>query len=197
MADLVTMAINAARGKRGEAIYDPLLKPAPPLPPPVPVPPLDPRRASIEARRLKTLEPSTMEFVISILAWARQNGIPAILGDTLRSQADQDKAHQEGRSIIQEGHTGWHQYGRAFHLVIIDPRTRLLDEAAYRKVAAEVRRRGGEWLGDKTIITAKGPIQDLAHFEYHPGLKLSASYRGSAMARRELAMAEKRAARYG
>ena len=34
MADLVTMAINAAKGKRGEAIYDPLLKPAAPPSPP-------------------------------------------------------------------------------------------------------------------------------------------------------------------
>jgi hypothetical protein len=39
-------------------------------------------------------------------------------------------------------------------------------------------------------------FQDLAHFEYHPGLHLS-SYRGSALARQELAMTEKRAARYG
>jgi hypothetical protein len=191
MADLVTMAINVARGKRGEAIYDPLLKPA------TPAPPLDARMLSIEERRMKTLEPSTRVFVVSILAWARQNGIPAILGETHRSQADQDKAIEEGRSSITEGRAGWHQYGRAFHLVIVNPETKLLDREAYKKVAAEVRRRGGEWLGDKTIITSKGKIQDLAHFEYHPGLILSANYRGSALAKKELAMAERRAARYG
>ena len=196
MADLVTMAINAAKGKRGEAIYDPLLKPAAPASLPMPVPPLDPRMASIEERRMKTLEPSTKAFVVSILAWARANGIPAILGETHRSQAEQAKAIEEGKSAIKEGQTGWHQYGRAFHLVIVNPKTKLLDEEAYKKVGAEVRRRGGEWLGDKTLITSKGQVQDLAHFEYHPGLKLS-SYRGSNLAKKELAMAERRAARYG
>jgi hypothetical protein len=196
MADIVTMAINAARGKKGEAIYDPLLKPAAPLPSTTPIQPLDPRMASIEERRMKTLEPSTKAFVIAILAWARSNGIPAILGETHRSQAEQARAIEEGKSAIKEGQTGWHQYGRAFHLVIINPRTRLLDEEAYKKVGAEVRRRGGEWLGDRTLTTARGQVQDLAHFEYHPGLKLS-SYRGSHLAKKEMAMAEKRAARYG
>jgi hypothetical protein len=196
MADIVTMAINAARGKKGEAIYDPLLKPAAPLPSTTPIQPLDPRMASIEERRMKTLEPSTKAFVIAILAWARSNGIPAILGETHRSQAEQARAIEEGKSAIKEGQTGWHQYGRAFHLVIVNPRTRLLDEEAYKKVGAEVRRRGGEWLGDRTLTTARGQVQDLAHFEYHPGLKLS-SYRGSHLAKKEMAMAEKRAARYG
>ena len=63
MADLITMAINVAKGKRGDAIYDPLLKPAAPAPLPTPVPPLDARMASIEERRMKTLEPSTKTFV--------------------------------------------------------------------------------------------------------------------------------------
>ena len=157
---------------------------------------LDARMASIEERRMKTLEPSTKAFVVAILAWARANGIPAILGETHRSQAEQARAIEEGKSAIKEGQTGWHQYGRAFHLVIINPRTRLLDEEAYKKVGAEVRRRGGEWLGDKTLTTARGQVQDLAHFEYHPGLKLS-SYRGSHLAKKEMAMAEKRAAKYG
>ena len=199
MADIVSMAINAVRGRRGDAIYAPLLGPsAPPsiTPTTSSVPPLDARMRGIEERRMKTLEPATREFVVSILAWARQAGIPAVLGETHRSQADQETAIKEGRSAIKEGQTGWHQYGRAFHLVIVDPKTRLLDENAYKKVGAEVRRRGGEWLGDRTLVTSKGQVQDLAHFEYHPGLRLS-SYRGSALAKKELALAERRAARYG
>ena len=196
MADLISMAINVARGKKGEAIYDPLLKPTAQDLPAQPVPPLDTRMASIEERRMRTLEPSTKQFVVSILAWARTNGIPAILGETHRSQAEEARAIEEGRSAIKEGQTGWHQYGRAFHLVIINPKTKLLDEEAYKKVGTEVRRRGGEWLGDKTLITSKGQIQDLAHFEYHPGLKLS-RYRGTHQAQKELALAERRAARYG
>ena len=199
MADLVTMAINAARGKKGEAIYDPLLSRSaslPITPTDRKVPPLDARMASIEERRMRTLESSTKQFVIAILAWARANGIPAILGETHRSQAEEAKAIEEGRSAIKEGQTGWHQYGRAFHLVIVNPQTKLLNEEAYRRVGAEVRKRGGEWLGDKPLITTRGQVQDLAHFEYHPGLHLS-RYRGTHQAQKELAMAEKRAARYG
>ena len=78
MADLVAMAINIARGKKGEAIYDPLLKPAAktlPAAPPTPMPPLDARMASIEERRMRTLETSTRQFVVGILAWARANGL--------------------------------------------------------------------------------------------------------------------------
>ena len=146
--------------------------------------------------RAKTASPDRIALYLANYINEIANGIPAILGETHRSQAEQAKAIEEGKSAIKEGQTGWHQYGRAFHLVIVDPKTRLLDKEAYKRVGAEVRRRGGEWLGDKTLITSKGRVQDLAHFEYHPGLKLS-SYRGSHLAKKELTMAERRAARYG
>ena len=188
MADLAVMLVNKLRGRDP---YAPLTGPEH-----APVPPLDARSASIEERRLRTLEPSTRRFVESVLAWARASGVPAVLGETHRSLAEQVRAEEEGRSAIREGQTGWHQYGRAFHLVILAPGTKLLDEDAYRKVGAEVRRRGGEWLGDRVLVTKRGEVQDLAHFEYHPGLRLS-TFRGTALAQRELAAAERRAARYG
>jgi len=141
--------------------------------------------------------PVTQEFVRSILGWARSRGIPCILGETHRSLADQIEMSRQGKTAVPEGQTGWHQYGRAFHLVIYKPNTKQLDPMAYKLVGEEVRRRGGDWLGDRLLKTSKGEMfQDLAHFEYHPGLHLS-SYRGSALARQELAMTEKRAARYG
>ncbi len=188
MADLAVMLVNKLRGRDP---YAPLTGPEH-----QPAPPLDARMASIEERRLKTLEPSTRMFVEAILKWARSQGIPALLGETHRSVAEQARQAREGRTTIPEGQTGWHQYGRAFHLIIVDPKTRMLDEEAYGKVGEEVRRRGGEWLGDRTLRTSKGEIKDLAHFEYHPGLKLS-SFRDTAQARKELAQAERRAARYG
>ena len=154
------------------------------------------RATSIEKRRLAVLEPNTRDFAIGILAWARANGIPAIIGETYRSPEQQAKEIAAGRSGITEGQVGWHQFGRAFHLVIIRPGTKQLDVEAYRRVGEEVRRRGGDWLGDKPITTVKGKVQDLAHFEYHPGLTLW-SYRTSAPAQRELAMVAKRAVRYG
>jgi len=185
--DLAILLVNKLRGLPADT---PLVGPI------VPAPELDARRASIEKRRLMTLEPSTREFVMSILNWSRSRGIPTILGETHRTLEDQTKAAKEGLTKIPEGQTGWHQYGRAFHLVIMDPRTKQLDRNAYRFVGEEVRRRGGEWLGDKPLMTKKGLVEDLAHFEYHPGLKLS-HYRDSSLARKEMAMAERRAARYG
>lgn len=190
MADLAVMFVNTLRGRDP---YAPLTGPEVKA---TPVPPLDERRAAIESRRMKTLEPSTREFVAKIIAWARQSGIPALLGETHRSEDDQRIQAQEGRTGIPEGQTGWHQYGRAFHLIIVNPKTRLLDEGAYERVGKEVRRLGGEWLGDKVLKTSKGVVRDFAHFEYHPGLKLS-SFRGTSQARKELASAGKRAARYG
>lgn len=190
MADLAVMLVNSLRGR------DPYAPLTGPEKLPQPAPPLDARAASIELRRMRTLEPSTKVFVAEILAWARASGIPAVLGETHRSPEEQARQAREGRTAIPEGQAGWHQYGRAFHLVIVDPRTRLLDEPAYERVGAEVRRRGGEWLGDKILKTSRGEVRDLAHFEYHPGLRLS-SFRATTQARKELASAERRAARYG
>jgi hypothetical protein len=192
VADLAVMLINKARGRD---IYAPLTGPSAPANV-APAAPLDDRQKAIEERRLKTLEPSTRSFVEGVLSWARSRGWFALLGETHRSVEEQQRQIQEGRSAIAEGQTGWHQYGRAFHLIVIDPKTKLLDENAYQKIGEEVRRRGGEWLGDKTLTTKKGKVRDLAHFEYHPGMSLS-SYRGTALARREMARAEKMAARYG
>jgi hypothetical protein len=139
----------------------------------------------------------TQRFVEGILAWTRAQGIPCMLGETHRSLADQSEKAQEGKTAIPEGKTGWHQYGRAFHLILYKPGTKQLDLDAYPIVGAEVRRRGGEWLGDKLLKTPKGEmIQDLAHFEYHPGLKLS-SYRDTALAKKEMKIVDRRAARYG
>ncbi len=192
MADLAVMLINKVRGRD---VYAPLTGPATTTPT-SPAPPLDERQKAIETRRLMTLEPTTKTFVEEILGWARAHGWFTLLGETHRSTEEQQRQIQEGRSAIAEGQTGWHQYGRAFHLIVLNPKTKLLDESAYDQIGEEVRRRGGEWLGDKTLTTKKGKVRDLAHFEYHPGLALS-SYRGTALARREMARAEKMAARYG
>jgi len=185
--DLAVLLVNKLRGRpEGSPLIGPI----------APAPELDARMASIEKRRLLTLEPSTREFVLSILTWARSRGIQTVLGETHRTLEEQTKAAKEGLTKIPEGQTGWHQYGRAFHLIITDPKTKQLDRDAYRYVGEEVRRRGGVWLGYQPLRTKKGLVEDLAHFEYHPGLKL-ARYRDSALARKELAMAERRATRYG
>lgn len=159
-----------------------------------PPPPLTDRQEVDERRKLAALEPSTSKFAKEILEWARSQGLRASLGETYRSEASQ-AAIDPGRTAITPGKIGWHQVGRAFHLVIVDEKGKL-DRPAYKTVGDEVDARGGVWLGRHPINTPKGPVTDLAHFEYHPGLKLS-SFRSTPQARKELASAERRAARYG
>jgi hypothetical protein len=156
-------------------------------------PPLTPDQIIIERKRLIVLEPATREVVQKVLEWARGQGMNILLGETYRSPEDQARI-PENRTAIKPGDIGWHSVGRAFHLIIRDERG-ALDEAAYAVVGKYVRQLGGEWLGDKPLQTRGGPVIDLAHFEFHPDMKLS-SYRKTALATKELASASKRAARY-
>lgn len=186
--DLGIMLVNKLRGKPSEA---PLLDPG--VPGVTPVVTLTQREKDQETRNLALLEPTTAAFARSILIWARANGIRAILGETYRSFEEQRNipAHL---TAISPGKISWHQVGRAFHLVLKTPSGQI-DRQSYKTVGDEVERRGGVWLGRRPIKTRGGETLDLAHFEYHPGLVL-AKYRGTPLAAKELAMAEKRAARY-
>ena len=149
-----------------------------------------------ESKSLKLLEPSTRVHVVEVIGWARGKGIPAKLSTkVIYNPAESARHYAEGRSGIAPGRLDWHQVGRAYHLVILDPATRQRDKAAYARVGAYARSRGGEWLGDKTIITPKGPIQDTAHFEYHPDWSI-ATYRKLPIAQVEFQKAQARAARY-
>jgi hypothetical protein len=187
--DILVALVNKIRGKDLNA---PLLDPK--VPPVTPVFTMTADQKAIERKRLLVLEPSTQEFVKSILTWARANGIPAILGETYRSREDELKI-PASRSAIAPGNLSWHSVGRAFHLIIKDGRGNL-DKAAYALVGDEVRKRGGVWLGDHVIKGPGGNFVDLAHYEYHPGLILW-QYRKSQQAAKELALAEKRATKYG
>lgn len=161
---------------------------------PGPIPGQGLRLGMNEKQRLDMLEPTTKAFALDMLRWSRERGFNATLGETWRSRAAQAKAYEDGRSAISPGQLGWHSVGRAFHIVIRDPRGKL-DLDAYKIVGEEVRRRGGTWMGDRMIKGRKGFFQDLAHFEYHPGLTLR-SYRGSSLAKKELAIADSKASSY-
>jgi len=151
-----------------------------------------------EMKALKLLEPSTRVHVIEVLGWARGRGIPAKLSgqSVIYTPAEAEKFYRAGKSGIAPGRIDWHQVGRAYHLIIIDPDTKKLDHGAYARVAAFVRQKGGDWLGDKTIITPRGPIVDLAHYEYHPDWDI-ATYRKLPIAQAEYKAAQSRAAKYG
>jgi hypothetical protein len=187
--DLGMLVVNRLRGRADEA---PLLDPG--VPPLIPSVEMSKNERATEARNLAMLEPSTRAFAKSVAIWARANGMRTMVGETYRSLAAQ-MALPEGRTAIETGKIGWHQVGRAFHLVVRTPGGSI-DRDAYPVVGRYVESRGGTWLGKKPLMTPSGPVDDFAHFEYHPGLKLS-SYRGSALAAKEIAAAEKRAAKYG
>ena len=154
--------------------------------------------SSAESRALKLLEPSTRAHVVEVIGWARSRGIPAKLSTqaVIYSPAEAERHYREGRSGIAPGRLDWHQVGRAYHLVILNPATRQLDEPAYARIATFVRSIGGERLGDKVIITPKGKIRDLAHYEYHPDWDI-ATYRKMPLAQVEYQKAQDRAAKYG
>jgi hypothetical protein len=151
-----------------------------------------------ESRALKLLEASTRAHVIDVIGWARSHGLPARLSTNavIYTPEMAAKHYQEGRSGIAPGRLDWHQVGRAYHLVIVDPKTKQLDAPAYERVARYVRSVGGEWLGDKKVITPKGPVVDLAHFEYHPDFDI-ATYRKMPLAQVEYKNAQARAVKYG
>jgi hypothetical protein len=148
-----------------------------------------------ESKALKLLEPSTRTFVIDVIGWARSKGLPVKLSTqaVIYTPEDSAKHFAEGRSGIGPGRLDWHNVGRAFHLVIMKNGT--YDLPAYARVGAYVRSRGGEWLGDKVIMTPKGKIVDTAHYEYHPDFDLP-SYRKSQLAITEYAQAQARAKKY-
>jgi hypothetical protein len=158
--------------------------------------PLPLQFSQAEARALKLLEPSTQSFAIEVIGWARQKGIPAKLSTQSVVYTPEMSAefYKGGRSGIASGRLDWHNVGRAFHLVIMNDRKQY-DLPAYARVGAYARSKGGEWLGDKTIITPKGKIKDTAHFEYHPGVTI-ANYRKSPLAKVEYAQAQARAKKY-
>jgi hypothetical protein len=154
--------------------------------------------SATERRALKQLENSTREHAVDVIGWARQRGIPVKLSGyrIIYTPAMVKENYEKGRSLIDPGRLSWHSVGRAFHLLIFKPGTRQFDEPAYARVAKYARSKGGEWLGDKKIITRKGPIKDTAHFEYHPDFDI-ATYRKMPLAQREYKKAQARAARYG
>jgi len=160
--------------------------------------PLELTWSPIEIRTLKLLEPSTRTHVVEVIGWARSKGIPARLftQNIIYTPADSAKAYEDGRSGIVPGRIDWHQVGRAYHLIITDPTTKKQDRRALAQVAEYVRNRGGDWLGDKTIMSKGRPVIDLSHYEYHPDWNIS-TYRKLPIAQIEYQRAQARAAKYG
>lgn len=138
-----------------------------------------------ETERKAMLLPEVLRFCNKIVDWAKARGYNVTVGETYRDMGDQLANFEAGRTQASGLH--WHQMGRAFHLIITKSVNgkRVLDMDAYPVVGAEVRRLGGQWLGDIPLKNKYGKVfYDTAHFELHPGLNIT-SYRNTATAMNE------------
>lgn len=119
------------------------------------------------AERLSTLTPATADQVRWLLGFAEREGFPNIRVDSAwRSCSAQQQIYDQGRETggpIVTGVSGcrtWHAHGRAVDLFI--PGAGRED---YEVLGRAWEARGGVWGGD-------WQLQDLGHFEWHPGFEI-------------------------
>jgi hypothetical protein len=139
-----------------------------------------------EQARLSQLIPAAEARARAILAAMALRGMPAYVGETARSQAEQDAAVASGHSSANEHHD-WHMLKRA-----VDFRKRLPgdhadptthDEAFFRALYEEATIAGCRSLafhpdGTKLLIhTVHGDVWDAGHVEYRePYLSLADAF---------------------
>jgi hypothetical protein len=125
-----------------------------------------------ESERLELLTPDTQKVAVEIVSQLRARGLDARLGETYRDEHAQREKFEEGKSSIRE--PGWHTMGRAFHVIIIDPKSKKVQEKAYPLAGQIAASLGVEWKGDRILKNKFGQdYRDLAHFEYHPTMTLA------------------------
>jgi len=131
---------------------------------------------------LRLLKPDAQAAFKRYRADLNAAGIEVRLTETMRSSAKQADLFREGTKTANK--VSWHQLGRAWHEIIIDPNTGKLDIAAkcldlWRQRAKLAEKHGIRQLGfnaDGTvryIKTPKGKAFDPYHLEFrgkHPTL---------------------------
>ncbi|MGH9389812.1 MAG: hypothetical protein ACRD1Z_09365 [Vicinamibacteria bacterium] len=131
-----------------------------------------------EEDRLAMLTPDTRRFAVHLRERLRATGIETFLGETWRSPERQRELYEEGRrtAVLEPG---WHSFGRAFHLYILDPMTGKLDTKArrqdlYESMHAIARKMGGHVYGYRELRTRSGKsFRDPHHVEYRAGYTLA------------------------
>lgn len=124
-----------------------------------------------EEERLALLTPDTQDVVVKIMTVLKEQGYDARLGETWRSPEGQKQKFAEGKSSVEL--PGWHSLGRAFHIIVVNPKTGSVWEAAYPAIGKIASKLGAIWLGSRVLRNKYGQeYRDLAHFEYHPGTTL-------------------------
>jgi hypothetical protein len=137
------------------------------------------RQGRTEHERLAQLTPDTQVFARRLLGELAARGLKVLLGETYRSPERQRELFEQGtRTAVKE--PGWHHFGRAFHVLIYDPKTGELDVKARRSdlygVMHQIARDlGGNVYGYKLLRNAKtgATFTDPAHIEYRAGTTLA------------------------
>jgi hypothetical protein len=120
---------------------------------------------------LSTLTPDTREKVEDLLAQAKdQYGYNLKVVSARRGCDEQAKLYAQGRTAPgkvvtnSQGCKSWHVLGRAVDIAFVSPNPSPQDWDNLGAI--------GEALGFKWGKRFSGTLNDLPHFEYHPGLKI-------------------------
>jgi hypothetical protein len=120
---------------------------------------------------LSTLTPDTREKVEQLLAEAQaQYGYNLKVVSARRGCAEQAKLYAQGRTAPgkvvtnAQGCKSWHVLGRAVDIAFVSPNPSPQDWDNLGAI--------GEALGFKWGKRFSGTLNDLPHFEYHPGMKI-------------------------
>ncbi len=125
-----------------------------------------------ERRRLDELLPVVRARVEELRARLARLGIDTFVGQTFRSQAEQEEGFEEGRTATLRS---WHRVRRAVDLPIVDRRGRRVplagNEHLYATLQREAEALGFRHLGLGPICRSDGVcFRDPWHLEYRQGL---------------------------
>lgn len=120
---------------------------------------------------ISTLTPDTQERVVQLLSAAEERyGYKLKVVSARRSCEEQAKLYAQGRTAPgkvvtnAKGCMSWHVLGRAVDIAFVSPNPTAQDWDNLGEI--------GESLGFKWGKRFSGTLNDLPHFEYHPGVKI-------------------------
>lgn len=130
-----------------------------------------------DEQRLSKLEPETQGLVRQLISNLNDRGITVVVGQTLRSTADEKAAIAAGKSSATLKHS-WHEIARAVDMYPINPDTGKPDFAGKRDDLYQAMHNEASALGLRGIAynddgsrhyltTTKGKVWDGGHLEYH------------------------------
>lgn len=122
-------------------------------------------------RLIDTLTPDTREKVVQLLSEAKERyGYDLKVVSARRSCEEQAKLYAQGRTAPGKvvtnarGCMSWHTLGRAVDIAFVSPNPTAQDWDNLGEI--------GESLGFKWGKRFSGTLNDLPHFEYHPGVAI-------------------------